>query len=84
MTTLNAGNVQQIGQLSAHQPLVDSNGVLTRQGYLFLNALATQAVSALSTSTSAASGSATALPSTPAGYLSIPINGTVLKIPYYN
>jgi hypothetical protein len=36
------------------------------------------------TTTSATAGAATALPATPAGYLSQEINGTAVKIPYYN
>ena len=36
------------------------------------------------TATSATSGSASALPATPAGYLPATVNGTLVKIPYYN
>jgi hypothetical protein len=31
-----------------------------------------------------AAGAASALPATPAGYLSVSINGTTVKLPYYN
>lgn len=36
------------------------------------------------TATSATAGAATALPATPQGYLSISINGTTVKIPYFS
>ncbi|HKR62621.1 MAG TPA: hypothetical protein VJZ00_02725 [Thermoanaerobaculia bacterium] len=36
------------------------------------------------TATSATSGSASALPATPAGYVIINVNGTTRKVPYYN
>lgn len=41
-------------------------------------------LTASTTTTSASSGAATALPATPAGYVSVTISGTVVKIPYYN
>jgi hypothetical protein len=41
-------------------------------------------VSQATTYTSATSGSASALPSPPAGYVTISINGTNFKMPYYN
>lgn len=84
MTTPNSQNLQQIGSLSSQQPFTDKNGHLTRQGYLLLNALSTQAVPILSTASSATSGSASALPAAPAGYLEIPLNGVVVKVAYYN
>lgn len=40
-------------------------------------------LTAATTTTSATAGAATALPATPAGYLTISINGTLQKIPYY-
>lgn len=84
MTTTNNQNLQQIGSLSSQQPFVDKDGRLTRQGYLLLNALSTQAVPILNTVSSATSGSASALPAAPAGYLELPLNGVVVKVPYYN
>lgn len=36
------------------------------------------------TATTATTGSASSLPSAPAGYVEVPINGTPYKIPYYN
>lgn len=41
-------------------------------------------LTAATTTTAATLGAATALPATPAGYLSISINSTVYKIPYFN
>ncbi len=35
------------------------------------------------TATTATAGAASALPATPAGYLTLTINGTAAKIPYY-
>ena len=40
-------------------------------------------LTAASTATSATTGSATALPANPLGYLEMSINGTTVKIPYY-
>jgi hypothetical protein len=40
-------------------------------------------LTAATTATSATAGAASALPATPAGYLSISINGTIFKLPYY-
>lgn len=36
------------------------------------------------TATSATGGAASALPSTPAGYIEVVVNGTLVKLPYYN
>jgi len=36
------------------------------------------------TATTATGGSASALPSTPAGYMNVTLNGVTVKIPYYN
>lgn len=41
-------------------------------------------LTAATTTTSATTGAATALPAKPAGYLTISINGTLQKIPYFN
>lgn len=84
MTTLNPSNTQRIGQLSSQQPLVNKDGTLTRQGYLLLDALSTQSLVGLTSATSATSGAASGLPATPLGYLEVPLNGVVVKIPYYN
>lgn len=40
-------------------------------------------LTAATTATSATAGSATALPSAPLGYMEMSINGTTVKIPYY-
>lgn len=41
-------------------------------------------LTAATTTTAATAGAATALPATPVGYLTISINGTLRKIPYYS
>ena len=39
---------------------------------------------AAGTATTATAGTASALPTDPAGYLEVPHNGGIVKIPYYN
>lgn len=46
--------------------------------------VASLALTASTTTTTATLGAASALPATPAGYLEVNVNGTVVKIPYYN
>lgn len=41
-------------------------------------------LTAATTTTSATAGAGTALPATPEGYLSVSINGTIYKMPYFN
>lgn len=66
---------------TATSPMYVTPGNVTVAGALHAQSIV---LSSATTSTSATAGGATALPATPAGYLSISINGTTFKLPYYN
>jgi hypothetical protein len=58
---------------------VDANGTLSATG-----TLPSLSLTAATCSSSATSGSASALPASPTGYLTIEVGGTSVKIPYYS
>lgn len=61
-------------------PLVDKDGLITREWYDFLSQNAVVGAPA----TSANAGVATALPATPEAYVTITVNGVQLLSPVYN
>jgi hypothetical protein len=71
--------------VSEAAPVVDINtGKITQSWFRFIRKLADKAqILNGNTTTSAVAGSASALPATPAGYLSITIDGAPYKVPYY-
>ena len=70
--------------ISESDALTDKNGKVTSVWFRFLRKMADKAqILAGGTTTSAIAGTASALPATPAGYLSITLNGTAYKVPYY-
>lgn len=77
--TIDAVNVNASGSLNTGTATVSSDltvyGMATVSNITFTGA---------GTASSANAGSASALPSLPAGYLVLKINGSYLKLPYYN
>lgn len=71
--------------VSEAAPIADPNtGKVTQPWFRFIRKLADKAqILNGAVSTSAVAGTASALPATPAGYLSITIDGTPYKVPYY-
>jgi hypothetical protein len=70
--------------INARTPIADSNGMVNKFWFLFF----TEVRSKISmwtgkTSSSAAAGTASVLPSAPEGYTVVNINGTEYKVPYY-
>lgn len=64
----------------ARVPIGDADGTPVLVAREWLNFLTNANAE---TSTSATAGAASALPATPAGYLTISINGRQFKLPYY-
>lgn len=71
--------------ISESDPVVNvTTGKVTRGWFRFFRKMADKAqILDGATFTSAIAGSASALPATPAGYLSITLDGTAYKVPYY-
>lgn len=71
--------------MSEATPAVNPDtGKITRPWFQFIRKMADKAqILNGATSTSAVAGAGAALPATPEGYLSITINGTDYKVPYY-
>lgn len=64
--------------------IASSGGALAGQGTLTVNAGNFNLAGLTTASTVGAAGGASALPATPLGYLILQINGTSVKLPYYN
>lgn len=72
--------------ISSREPIVDGDTkVFSRNWFRFFDAISKKVqILVGSVSTSATAGAATALPVKPAGYITINVNGTNYKVPYYN
>ena len=72
--------------INSNDPIVGSDGKVTRNWYNFFTILQTVArMINGDSSTSATAGAASALPALPAGYMTInDLNGVPRKVPYYN
>jgi hypothetical protein len=64
--------------------IASAGGASAGQGTLSINAGTINFGGFTTTTTVGAAGGATALPATPLGYIILQINGTNIKIPYYN
>jgi hypothetical protein len=87
-TRVNGGTVQNAYGALIEQPTISGTGSITGTNKALFVAGNTQldgtlTLSSIATTTSASSGGASALPGTPAGYMTIQVGGTNRKVPYY-
>jgi len=82
MSNTNPANANAVGRVP-RTPLLRSDGRLTREAQAFLSQLSTELLAATGSSSTASAGGAT-LPAAPAGFLDLVVNGTSVKVPFYN
>lgn len=82
MSNTNPANANAVGQVP-RTPLLRPDGRLTREAQAFLSQLSSELLAATGTAATATAGTAT-LPSAPAGFINLTINGAPVKVPFYN
>lgn len=82
MSNTNTANAVQIGQVP-RTPFVGPDGKLTKEAIALLTQLTTQTLAPMATTTAATAGGAS-LPAAPAGFIEVTLNGSLIKIPFYN
>jgi hypothetical protein len=81
---LQAHKIKGFSDIEFDDRIVCHNGIINVEGAATEFWGPTLNLVAPNTSTSASAGSASALPSVPAGYLHLLIDNSTIKIPYYN
>ncbi len=70
--------------INTRTPMVDQKGMIAQVWYRFIDKIREKAnIIDGTSSNSAIAGTAAALPATPEGYMTIILDGTEYKVPYY-